>query len=125
MRRAETTIELRDGEAFAIAGLLQEDFQDVVEQVPWLGDVPVLGTMFRSTDYQRGESELVIFVSAHLVNPVDSADELQLPTDRVRIPNEAELFLLGRTHGGADPGTGLGLGMTGVDFDGEFGYVVE
>ncbi len=125
VRRAETTVELRDGQAFAIAGLLREDFADTVAQVPWLGDLPVLGTLFRSADFQRGETELVILVSAHLVTPVDDRDDLAIPLDRIRLPNESELFLLGKTHGGADGGTGLGLGLTGVDFDGDFGYVVE
>ena len=123
-RRATTTVELRDGQAFAIAGLLQENFEDTISQVPWLGDIPVLGTLFRSSNFQRGESELVIFVSVHLVTPVDSADQLALPTDRIAIPNEAELFLLGRTSGrGAIGGSGSGLENAG--FDGDYGYVVE
>ena len=123
-RRATTTVELRDGQAFAIAGLLQEEFQDSVSQVPWLGDVPVLGTLFRSANYQRGESELVIFVSVHLVTPVDSADELALPTDRIPIPNETDIFWFGRTTGrGAIGGSGSGLENAG--FDGDYGYVVE
>ena len=106
VRRATTTIELRDGQAFAIAGLLREDFQDTVSQVPWLGDLPVLGTLFRSTNFQRGESELVIIVSAHLVTPVEDESQLALPTDRIQIPNEGQLFLLGQTHDGASSGLG-------------------
>ncbi|MEM9061305.1 MAG: type II and III secretion system protein family protein [Pseudomonadota bacterium] len=123
-RRASTVVELRDGQAFAIAGLLQESFQDTVSQVPWLGDLPVLGTLFRSANFQRGESELVIFVSVHLVTPVNSEDELTLPTDRIRIPNEAELFLFGRTDGGPTFGAS-GSGLENAGFDGEYGYVVE
>ena len=123
VRRATTTVELRDGQSFAIAGLLQDDFEDAINQVPYLGDIPVLGALFRSVNYQRGETELVIIVSAHLVTPVDDESQLALPTDRIAIPNEAELFLLGSP-------VGLGPGAAGSDissqnFDGEFGYVVE
>ncbi|HSF93674.1 MAG TPA: type II and III secretion system protein family protein, partial [Thermohalobaculum sp.] len=118
-RRANTVIELKDGESFAIAGLLQDDFNDSISQFPWLGDIPILGTLFRSTQYARGESELVIIVSAHLVTPVDG-DELSLPQDHVRIPNEMELFLLGQT---VSPGAAGMVQSQG--FDGDFGYVVE
>jgi pilus assembly protein CpaC len=97
VRRATTAIELRDGQSFAIAGLLQDDFQDSIDQFPWLGDIPILGTLFRSTSYNRGETELVIIVTAHLVVPVKE-EELSLPHDRIRIPNELELFLLGQTN---------------------------
>jgi pilus assembly protein CpaC len=119
VRRATTAIELRDGQSFAIAGLLQDDFQDSISQFPWLGDIPILGTLFRSTEYARGETELVIIVTAHLVVPVDG-DELALPHDRIRIPNELELFLLGQTSGAGAPGMVQSQG-----FDGDFGYVVE
>lgn len=118
-RRATTTVELNDGQAFAIAGLLQESFKDSINQVPWLGDIPVLGMLFRSTDYQRGQTELVVFVSVHLVTPVDSAAELTAPTDRVLLPSESDLFLFGKTTG--DPATGI----AGARFDGPYGYVVE
>ena len=120
VRRASTTVDLRDGQAFAIAGLLRQTFTDSVDQVPWLGDIPVLGTIFRSANYSRGESELVIIVSAHLVTPVDDESKLALPTDRISIPNEKELFLLGRTHDGGSTGE-----YTGAGFDGDYGYVVE
>ena len=119
VRRATTVVELRDGQSFAIAGLLQDDFTDAISQFPWLGDIPVLGTLFRSTNYARGETELVIIVSAHLVVPV-SEEELSLPHDHVRIPNELELFLLGHTDGSGAPGMVQSQG-----FDGDFGYVVE
>lgn len=119
VRRAETTVELRDGYSFAIAGLLQDDFTDTVSQVPWLGDIPVLGTLFRSVDYQRGQTELVVIVTAHLVTPV-SESELAIPTDRVRIPNESELFLFGTDSVPVGIGEAVGQG-----FDGDFGYVVE
>lgn len=118
-RRATTTVELRDGQAFAIAGLLQESFEDSISQIPWLGDIPVLGTLFRSVNYQRGQTELVIFVSVHLVTPVDDEADLALPTDRVLLPSEADLFLFGKTGGEPVPG------IIGTGFDGDYGYVVE
>jgi len=118
-RHATTAIELRDGQSFAIAGLLEDNFTDSVSQFPWLGEIPVLGALFRSSDYARDESELVIIVTVHLVVPV-SEEELSLPHDHVRIPNEFELFLLGNTDGAGAPGLVQAQG-----FDGDFGYVVE
>ena len=64
-RRATTTVELRDGQAFAIAGLIQDDFEDTVRQLPGLGDVPILGALMRSSAFQRNETELVIIVEPH------------------------------------------------------------
>ena len=95
-REAQTVVEIRDGQSMAIAGLLQDDFTDLAGQVPWLGDIPVLGALFRSADYSRKQSELVVIVTPHVVSPVDG-DALTLPTDRIRPPTEADLFLLGKT----------------------------
>lgn len=110
---------MRDGQSFAIAGLLQDDFGDAISQVPWLGDVPILGALFRSTDFKREQTELVIIITPHLVKPV-SGDALSMPTDRMRIPTEEELFLLGSTEGISSLG---GSGSQGVQ--GSFGYVLE
>ena len=98
-RRAKTTVELRDGESFALAGLLRRDFQDTVRQFPILGSIPIIGTLFRSTNFQKEETELVIIVTPRLVKPVRAA-AMKLPTDRVTPPDEADLFLLGRTDSG-------------------------
>ena len=95
-RRASTTLELRDGESFALAGLIRRDFQTTVRQVPLLGSIPIIGSLFRSSGFQKGETELVIIVTPRLVKPV-RADQIQLPTDRVRDPSETDLFLMGRT----------------------------
>lgn len=121
VRRASTVVELRDGESFAIAGLYQDDFTDAVSQLPWVGDVPVIGNLFRSTNFQRGESELVVVVTVNLVVPLQKGQQVSLPTDRVAIPNESELFLFGRTEGALSPAGGL----PSQGFDGSFGYVVE
>jgi pilus assembly protein CpaC len=120
-RETSTTVEMRDGESFAIAGLLQDDFRDLTGQVPWLGDVPVLGALFRSTDYKREQSELVIIVTPHLVTPT-RGEALALPTDRVRIPTEKELFLLGSTPAVTTKEAGE---VARQDFSGSYGYVME
>ncbi len=98
-RRAKTTVELRDGESFALAGLLRKDFQDTVRQFPVLGSIPIIGALFRSTNFQREDTELVIIVTPRLVRPV-RAGTLKVPTDRATPPNEADLFGLGRTDTG-------------------------
>ena len=118
-RMTQTTVEMRDGESFAIAGLLQDDFNDLNSQIPWLGDIPVLGALFRSSDYARNQSELVIVVTPHLVSPT-RGDAIALPTDRVRPPTERDLFLFGRTEGKGAVGE-----VARQDFSGSYGYVME
>ena len=105
-RRAKTLVELRDGESFAMAGLLRRDFQDTVRQVPLLGSIPIIGTLFRSTNFQKEETELVIIVTPRLVRPV-RPQNLKVPTDRVQPPNEADLFLQGRTDTGVPVAPGV------------------
>jgi pilus assembly protein CpaC len=120
-RETSTTVEMRDGESFAIAGLIEDSFLDNNAQLPWIGDVPVLGTLFRSADYQRNQTELVIIVTAHLVTPT-RGEALALPTDRVKPPSENELFLFGkvaRTNGGAAGE------VAKQDFSGSYGYVLD
>jgi pilus assembly protein CpaC len=95
-RRASTTLELRDGQSFALAGLLRKDFQDTVRQFPVLGSIPIIGALFRSSGFQKSESELVIIVTPRLVKPMRPED-VRLPTDRVAPPHELDLFLMGRT----------------------------
>ncbi|MBX7459003.1 type II and III secretion system protein family protein [Qipengyuania sp. 1NDH17] len=92
-RRANTVLELRDGESFAIAGLLQRDFKTTVNQVPLLGSIPIIGSLFRSTSFQRGETELLIVVTPRLVAPI-KPEQVRLPTDRVYDPSEADVLLL-------------------------------
>jgi pilus assembly protein CpaC len=123
-RASSTTVELRDGESFAIAGLLQDDFNDLAGQVPWLGDLPVLGALFRSANYSRNQTELVIIVTAHLVSPT-RGDAYVLPTDRIRPPSERELFLNGKIAGSQRrAGTPSGE-VARQDFSGSYGYVLE
>ena len=96
-RRVSTTLELRDGESFAIAGLLQHDNKVDISQLPILGSLPIIGSLFRSTRYQKGETELLIVVTPHLVAPI-RPNQVRLPTDRVAEPNEAKTFLLGQPY---------------------------
>jgi pilus assembly protein CpaC len=121
-RQTSTTVEMRDGESFAIAGLLQDDFRNNVTQLPWAADIPILGALFRSADYQRSQSELVIIVTPHLVTPVAGA-ALALPTDRVRIPTERELFLFGDVA--SSPKKGAAAEVARQDFSSSYGYVME
>ena len=94
-RRAETTIELGSGQSFAIGGLISNTSQNNVEKFPGLGDLPILGTLFRSTNFQRSQSELVIIVTPYLVKPTRLA-ELRSPTDDYVPPNDLERILEGR-----------------------------
>jgi len=95
-REARTTVELRDGQSFAIAGLLQREGLRNISQVPWLGSVPVLGTMFRSSGYQQNETDLVVIVTAHLAAPAAPGQRLATPLDATLPSNDTDLFLLGR-----------------------------
>lgn len=131
-RRAKTTLELRDGQSFAIAGLIRNDFEDTVRQIPLLGSIPIIGTLFRSTGFNKQETELVIVVTPRLVRPT-TPENIVLPTDRVRAPSDADLFLFGRSDvvtSGATvrPATKAGqvLGATKAGgIDGPHGHIVR
>lgn len=122
-REASTTVEMRDGESFAIAGLIQDDFLDNVSQLPWISDVPVLGALFRSSAYQRQQTELVIIVTAHLVTPT-RGEAFALPTDRVKPPSETDLFLNGKTAQPTRRNDAVGE-VAKQDFSGSYGYVLD
>ncbi len=124
VRQTKTTVELRDGESFAIAGLIQDDFADLSNQVPWLGDVPVLGALFRSAQYQREQSELIIIVTAHLVSPT-RGEALALPTDRVKPPSEFDLFVNGKVARTERAGNGAASEVAKQDFGQSYGYVLD
>ena len=93
-RRAKTTIELAPGESFMIAGLIQDDMQSTIDQIPGLGEIPILSALFRSTSYQREETELVITVTPYIVSPMTSGD-IKLPTDDFRQASVMESFFYG------------------------------
>jgi pilus assembly protein CpaC len=93
-RRASTTLELRDGESFAIAGLMQQDYKTNVSQLPLLGSLPIIGSLFRSSSFQKGETELLIVVTPRLVAPIKPS-QVRLPTDLISDPSAARTILLG------------------------------
>lgn len=96
VRRASTTVELRDGQSFAIAGLLQSNNIKNQRQLPWLGDVPVLGALLRSAAWQKKETDLVIIVTPRLVNPRTPGGKIATPLDKTVPTNDKEFFLAGR-----------------------------
>jgi len=102
IRRADTTVELRNGQSFAIAGLLQNTETDRKTQVPWLGDIPILGALFRSSRFKNNETELVIIVTPRLVQPVSDISMLSTPLDNTYSPSEAGFFLNGQTDSTAN-----------------------
>lgn len=99
VRRADTTVELRNDQSFAIAGLLQNSTNNSKSQTPWLGDVPILGALFRSSRYQKSETELMIIVTPRLVQPVSDISKLRSPLDGLRTPTDIEQFLEGKIEG--------------------------
>jgi pilus assembly protein CpaC len=107
LRRAETSIELGSGESFALAGLLQHTSQQQVSKVPWIGDIPVIGAVFRSDRFQRGETDLVIIVTPYLVEPVQT--RLSAPTDGLRLPNDAQRVFLSQKYRQGLPAPTRGL----------------
>lgn len=98
-RRAETTVELGSGQSFVIAGLLRNVGNNTINKTPFLGNLPIIGALFRSNEFRRDETELVIVVTPYLVQPV-SANRIALPTDGYRSANDGQRLLLGREHGG-------------------------
>jgi pilus assembly protein CpaC len=94
-RSADTVLELRDGQSFALAGLLQAINETDIEQVPWLGQVPILGALFRSTSYRKQETDLVIVVTPRLVRPAEPGEDLHSPLDQTLPANDFQLFALG------------------------------
>nr|WP_275112884.1 hypothetical protein [Rhodopila globiformis] len=96
VRRAETTVELGSGQSFAIAGLLERTSIDATNALPGIGEVPVIGSLFKSNDFQRGESELVIIVTPYIVEPTSSPQALHAPTDGFKPATDLDRILYGR-----------------------------
>jgi pilus assembly protein CpaC len=120
-REARTTIELRDGQSFAIAGLLQSQGLRNINQVPWLGSVPVLGALFRSSDYQQKETDLVVIVTAHLIAPAVPGQKLASPLDSRLPSNDVDFFLLGRSE---VPKEYRDYVIAGVGIAGPYGHIM-
>ena len=127
-RRVSTTVELGDGQSFAIAGLLKDNVREVVSKFPILGEIPILGVLFRSTSFQKNETELIIIVTPHLVKPLNLAKQT-LPTDQYIEPNDFEFYLLGAVEGrkkeDRTPGPSISPdARRGMKLEGEFGHAI-
>jgi pilus assembly protein CpaC len=118
-RRASTVVELADGQSFAIAGLLKDSIRDTASKYPGLGDLPVLGNLFKSRDFQNSETELIIIVTPHLAKPFDQ-NKQTLPTDYYAEPNDVDFYVYGYQQGKPpkSPKTGP------VNLDGDFGHTI-
>jgi len=112
VRRAKTTVELRDGQSFAIAGLIQTRHRKQLHQLPWLGEVPVLGTLFRSSSYEKEESDLVIIVTPKLVRPAVPGQRLITPLDQKLASNDRDFFLRGKL-------------VVGKHWDSPYGHIID
>ena len=97
-RKASTTVELGSGQSFAIAGLIQSDRNNDISKFPFLGDMPVLGALFRSSQFQHNQTELVIIVTPYIVDGVDNAKALHDPTEGIVLSSDAERILLGKLY---------------------------
>ena len=117
-RRVSTVVELADGQSFAIAGLLKEDIREIVSKYPVLGDIPILGTLFRSSSFKKNETELIVIVTAHLVKPLDMTKQT-LPTDPYIEPNDFEFYLQGNLEG-----KGKKMPPTRGGLEGDFGHIL-
>jgi pilus assembly protein CpaC len=121
-REVNTTIELADGQSFAIAGLLQQDIREAVNKFPVLGDVPVLGALFRSSRFQKNETELMVIATPHLVRPLNAAEQ-PLPTDSFVEPNDFEFYLKGSLEG-KPAGDEPSRARTRGGLEGDFGHII-
>jgi pilus assembly protein CpaC len=117
-RDVSTVVELADGQSFAIAGLLSENVTETVNKFPVLGDIPILGVLFRSSAFRRNETELVVIVTPHLVKPLDMSKQT-LPTDKYSDPGDLKFYLLGDLSGRPK-----NVPISRKGFDGEVGHIV-
>jgi pilus assembly protein CpaC len=117
-RRSKTTVELGSGQSFAMAGLLRNKEQARVSKVPMLGDLPIVGLLFRSVRYEQDQTELVVMVTAELVEPLDDGDARPGPGELHKTPNDWELFMEGKLAGAVDMANPLArlkaLGLGGL-----------
>jgi pilus assembly protein CpaC len=131
-RSAETLVELGSGQSFAIAGLIQSSTDHNINKLPGLGDIPILGTLFRSDTFQKGETELVIIITPYLVRPTDEPGKLSTPIDGFAPPTDLDRILFGRNYAGRITEVeGRTRGVAGVvpasvqRLEGPAGFVLE
>ncbi len=121
-RTLEATVELRDGQSFSVAGLLQNGTTLSQDQLPWLGDVPILGTLFRSSGYQKNDTELVVIVTPRLVRPSVPGQRLATPLDQTQPANDLQFFLLGQLE--VTPKMMRNF-RSGAGVVGPYGYIID
>ena len=121
-RTLDATVELRDGQSFSVAGLLQNDTQLSQNQLPWLGDVPILGALFKSSSFQKHETELVVIVTPRLVQPSTPGQNIATPLDGTQPANDAEFFALGQME--VTPKM-LKAFQSGAGAAGPYGYIID
>ncbi|MER9028092.1 type II and III secretion system protein family protein [Mesorhizobium sp. M0730] len=121
-RKLETVVELRDGQSFAVGGLLSSKTTKLQNQVPWLGQVPVIGTLFRNSSNQKEETELVVIVTPHIVRPVKPSEQLATPFDKTRPANDPEFFVLGQLEVNKDM---IRKYETGDGVTGPYGHMLD
>ncbi len=122
-RATATTVELKDGQSFAIAGMLKDNTRSIADKYPILGDIPVLGNLFKSSAYQKDQTELVIIITPHLAKPLDK-NAIQLPTDMAHETDDLEFFLGITRDGNPKAKTVAGLAVGTAELDGDFGHAV-
>lgn len=123
-REVSTVVELGDGQSFAIAGLLSEHVTEDIAKFPLLGDIPVLGALFRSSSFKRNETELVVIVTPHLVKPLDMSKQT-LPTDKYDDPGDFMFYLMGTLAAESPKESTSAVPLSKNGFDGEVGHIVR
>ena len=121
-RNLDATVELRDGQSFSVAGLLQTDTSLSQNQLPWIGDVPILGSLFKSSSYQKHETEMVVIVTPRLVQPSVPGQPLATPLDASQPANDPEFFALGQME--VTPAMIQNF-QTGAGIAGPYGYIID
>ena len=124
-RRAETTVDLGSGQSFAIAGLMQNSSSQSGSRMPGLGDIPVLGALFSSSGFKRGQTELVIIVTPVIVQPVSARSRIVTPVDQYVPPNDFERILLGRYQGSSKSTTQVRNQLGRRTLHGQSGFVFQ
>jgi pilus assembly protein CpaC len=121
IRRSSTTIELRDGQSFAMAGMLEANSTTAAQQLPWIGSIPIIGALFRSAQYQKKETELAIIVTPRLVRPDRPVEIVKTPLDSTLPANDADFFLLGKHEVSREQARAIDGGQQ----DPELGHIID
>src|SRR5690606_19223087 len=121
-RTLDATVELRDGQSFSVAGLLQNNTNLSQDQLPWIGDVPIIGSLFKSSSFQKHDTELVVIVTPRLVRPTVPGQTVATPFDQTVPANDAEFFALGQVEVTSRVLKSI---ETGAGVNGPYGYIID